>query len=215
MSASRNGKVAEVAEQGAVAREEQLHGVVPPERAVVHLAVEVADRPLEQRPHRGAEVDAEVAFAVECLPAHDPDELGVLLEEGERHVEHEVDLLPASSIEAHGLLDLQEPVRERPFEHLAVQRFLRGEVVEQARTPDADSRGDVVERRSLVALVGEAAGAPLRGSPHASKARARCPACPRHATCARRAAYLPVGRRANLGEPCGSISSSPWWSGSP
>ncbi len=50
MSPSRNGQIAEVAQQRAVAGEKELHRVVTAERAVVHLSVEVADGAIEERP---------------------------------------------------------------------------------------------------------------------------------------------------------------------
>src|SRR5262249_8119950 len=111
---------------------------------------------VEERTQRRTEVDAEMAFTVERLASHDAHEVGVLPEEVERHVEHEVDLLPAATIAARGLLDLREPVGERALEHLAVQRLLRREVVQEARASDADTGCDVVEGRPLVALVREA-----------------------------------------------------------
>ena len=44
-----------------------------------------------------------------------------------------------------------EPVGQQELEHLAVQRLLGREVVQQAGPTDADAGGDVVERRALVA----------------------------------------------------------------
>ncbi len=59
--ALEEGRVGEVAEQGAVAREQQLLGVVRPEAAVLHLVAEVAHRPHERRAQRLAQVEARVA----------------------------------------------------------------------------------------------------------------------------------------------------------
>lgn len=86
------GNVAEVAEQGAVAGDDELLGVVRPEPPRLHFAVEVADRPLEQGAKGLADVDAEVVGAVDRLPAGDPDEVGVGPEEAKGGRQHEVDL---------------------------------------------------------------------------------------------------------------------------
>ena len=53
-------------------------------------------------------------------------------------------------------LESLEPVAEQHLEHLVVQRFLGGEVVQQARPANADPGGDVVQRGAFVAAVGEA-----------------------------------------------------------
>ena len=53
-------------------------------------------------------------------------------------------------------LDEVGPVRERREEHGAVERFLRREVVQQARAPDADLVGDVVQARARETVVAEA-----------------------------------------------------------
>jgi len=49
------------------------------------------------------------------------------------------------------------PVGQRPLEDLAVEGVLGREVVKKAGPADADSGGDVVERRPLVSVLGEAA----------------------------------------------------------
>jgi predicted MFS family arabinose efflux permease len=84
--------IAEVAQEGAVAGDDELLGVLVPEVAGRHLAVEVVDRPLERRPEGLAEVDAEVAGAVERLPPGDAHEVWVGPEEVERRREDEVEL---------------------------------------------------------------------------------------------------------------------------
>src|SRR5699024_194198 len=45
----------------------------------------------------------------------------------------------------------------REAEHLGVDRFLGREVVQQARPPQADGPGDLVQRGAVVAVIGEAA----------------------------------------------------------
>src|SRR6185369_14762777 len=106
-------------------------------------------------------------------------------------------------------------VGQRALEHLAVQRLLGREVVEEAGTPDAHPGGDVVERRPLVPLLGEAV---QRFSEDRLTRRRHVLAvghvsirlllgCP--------GAYRPVGRRASLSPACGTTSSSPWSSASP
>ena len=59
------------------------------------------------------------------------------------------------------LVDELDPVGERVEQHRAVQRFLRREVVQQARAADADLVGDLVEARAGVAVLGEAAARDL------------------------------------------------------
>ena len=54
------------------------------------------------------------------------------------------------------LVEAIEPVGQQVLEDLLVERFFRREVVQQARPPDADAGGDVVERGAVVAGVGEA-----------------------------------------------------------
>ena len=50
-----------------------------------------------------------------------------------------------------------DPVAEQLLEDFAVQGFFRREVVQQAGATDAHAGGDVVERRAVVAVLGEAA----------------------------------------------------------
>ena len=54
-----------------------------------------------------------------------------------------------------GLVDQGEPVGEGVEEDGAVQRLLGREVVQEARTPDADLVGDVVQARAAVPVLGE------------------------------------------------------------
>ena len=94
------------------------------------------------------------------LVAHQPHEVGVLEEPPHGLGEHAVDVRPplfGGGRVVDGLVDALPPVGERPLEHGLVDRVLRREVVQQARPPDADAGGDVVQRRALVAVLGEAA----------------------------------------------------------
>ena len=120
-------------------------------------------------------------------------------------------------------LDPLEPVGERPLEDLPVEGLLRREVVQQARAADADGLGDVVQRRAVVAVLGEARASPRPGSaPGCRAARPRHGARHGH----RRPAsgighrfilaptYRSVGRRCRcISSSCSSSASSsasPW-----
>ena len=70
--------VAEVVEDGAVAADDQLLGVVAAEAAGVHLALEVGHRPLEPGPQGLAQVDAEVGAVGQGLVADEPHEVAVV-----------------------------------------------------------------------------------------------------------------------------------------
>ena len=148
--------VAEVRQQCPVAGEEELLGVLGAEVPGAHLALEERDGSREERLEHRAELDAEPPAPLQGLPPHQPDELRVLHEEVEAGREHAVYHRPAFARTLRGPLDLGVPVDERDFEDLAVQRFLRREVVEEAGSADADRRCDVVERRALVTVLGEA-----------------------------------------------------------
>ena len=157
--------VAEVVEDRPVAADDELLGVVLAQPPGVHLAVEVVDGPLEERADRLAEVDAEVAAGGERLVADEAHELGVLEEPpdglGEDLVDVGPPLGPGGRI-VDRLVDALAPVGQRALEHLLVDGLLRGEVVQQAGPADADAGGDVVERRAVVAVLGEAARASTR-----------------------------------------------------
>ena len=56
--------VAEVAEQRAVAGQQQLVGVLAAERAGVHLGLEVGDGSVEHRTHHGGKIDRQVPAPV-------------------------------------------------------------------------------------------------------------------------------------------------------
>ena len=90
--------VGEVAEQRAVAGDQQLLGVLLAERAGVHLPAEVVDGEVEHRPQHGGEVDAEVAAAVDRLAAHEADVGRVVGEELEPGPQDELDLGPADLV---------------------------------------------------------------------------------------------------------------------
>ena len=102
------------------------------------------------------QVDAEVRSPVDRLAPHQPDEVVVVGEEPEPGVEHELDLRPPDLRRVDGVGEPGEPVRQRAFEDLSVEGLLRVEVVQQARPPDPDAGGDVVERRAVVAGMREA-----------------------------------------------------------
>ena len=61
-----------------------------------------------------------------------------------------------------GLFDERVPIDERLEQHRAIERFLRREVMQQARTADPDLVGDLVEARSRISVVGEAPGGDLK-----------------------------------------------------
>ena len=155
-SPSRNGRVAEVAEQCSVAGQQQLLGVLPAECPGIHLALEVGDGLVEHRPHHGGEIDRQMAAAVDRGAPNEADVVGIVGEVVEAGVEHQLDLRPALFRRRDGDRQAAEPVRQEPFEDLAVERLLGGEVVEQARPANADAGSDVVERRALVAVGAEA-----------------------------------------------------------
>ena len=114
------------------------------------------DRLVEDRPQHRGEVDAEVRAAVDRLAAHQTHVVGVLGEELGTRREHQLDLRPAPLGDADGVAEPLEPVRQQPLEDLPVEGVLRVEVVQQARPPDPDASGDVVQRRAVVAVLGEA-----------------------------------------------------------
>ena len=84
-----------------------------------------------------------------------PHELGVLFEETERGPQQPFDLGPALAGPDDRVLDEGFPVGERVEEHLAVERVLRGVMVEQARPADPDLVGDLVEARARVPVLCE------------------------------------------------------------
>jgi len=153
------GYVGEVRRQGAVAGEDELFGVVLAEAAVGDLTLEETHRPLHHGPDGDTELHRHTTAAIERLTAHEAHKLRALGKEMEARRQHAVDLLPAVAGKVGGLVDADEPVRERRFQHLAVEGVLRGEVVQETRAPDADGLGDLVQRSAVVAVLGEA----LRG----------------------------------------------------
>ncbi len=80
----------------------------------------------------------------------------MVLEERERGAQHAFDLRPALARSFDRVVDELRPVGERREEHGAVERFLRGEVVQQARPADTDFVGDIVQARAREAVIGEA-----------------------------------------------------------
>src|SRR4051794_13794043 len=76
-------KVAEVREDRPVARYEELFGVVSAEAAGVHLLLEEAGRPLDERLQGGGDLDAQTGAVGQRLTPEQPDEVVVLAEEAE------------------------------------------------------------------------------------------------------------------------------------
>ena len=156
--AAEERRVAEVGEQCAVAGDQQLPGIVAPERARVHLLLQEPDGLVEQRPQGHRQVEAlQVGAAVEGLPAHEPHVARVLLEEAEAGGQHDDSTFSHPSWESRAMAPTRPAQSVRSCSKtLAVQGLLRREVVQQARSADADPFGDVVERGAVVALLGEA-----------------------------------------------------------
>lgn len=149
--------VAEVAEQRAVAGDEQVLWILPAEHTGVHLALEEHDRSVEHRAQHCRQVDAEVGAAVECLAAHQAHVVGVVGEQVEARFDDQFHLALTGLGRADGRRESVDPVAEQLLEDFAVQGFFRREVVQQAGATDAHAGGDVVERRAVVAVLGEAA----------------------------------------------------------
>ncbi|MFM2077395.1 MAG: hypothetical protein RJA49_1285, partial [Actinomycetota bacterium] len=126
------------------------------EHTAVHLPLEELDGAVEHRPQHGSEVDAEVGTAVQRLPAHQAHVVRVVGEEPEAGLDDHLHLLPTDLGCRDHHVEALEPVAQQLLEHLAVQRVLGREVVQQARPADADTCGDVVQRRAVVPGLGKA-----------------------------------------------------------
>jgi hypothetical protein len=87
-------KIGEVAQQRTVASEKKLLCIESTEVPDAHLVIEIGHSALEERSQGNSEVDAESLPSIQSLPAHDANELRVLLEEPETGGEHLVDLAP-------------------------------------------------------------------------------------------------------------------------
>ena len=120
-----------------------------------HLPLEEGDRSLEHGTERRAELASHPPPALEGLATDQAHEFRAFREEAEPRREHTVNLLPAVVRPVGRLGHPGEPVGEGSFEHLAVQSLFGGEVMQQARAPDPDELGDVVERGPLEAVLGE------------------------------------------------------------
>ena len=153
--AGHQRRVGEIRQHRAVAGEQELARVVATQPARVHLALEERGAAIEQRAQQHRELLAQDRSALERLPAHEAHEVGTLLEEAERGAQHPLDLRPALAGALGRLVDEPDPVGEGVEQHRAVERFLRREVVEQARPPDPDLVGDLGQARAGVAVVGE------------------------------------------------------------
>src|SRR6185312_200713 len=116
----------------------------------------------EQRLEEHVQLFSEDRSAFERGPTHQAYEIGALLEEGERRTQHPLNLGPTLAFATLGFFDERVPTDERLEQHRAIERFLRREVMQQARTADPDLVGDLVEARSRVAVVGEAPGGDLK-----------------------------------------------------
>ena len=215
--------VGEVAEQGAVPGDQQLLGVLLAERARRPSPGGSSRRrgrtsAAARRPGR-----CRGGAAVDRLPAHEADVGRVVGEvtRSRRAARARPCSQPCSS-EATAASSAAEPVRQQALEHLAVQRLLRREVVQQAGPADADAGGDVVERRALVAGGREARDG-LVEDRLARRADRRTGVgawptvddglvgpCPQ----AIAAPYRPVGSRCYPRARCCRRSSSPWSSAS-
>ena len=88
-------RVGEVRQHRAVAGQQQLARVVAPQPAGVHLALEEARAAVEQRLEQLGELAVEDGATLERFASREADEVGVLLEEGERGAQHLLDLTPA------------------------------------------------------------------------------------------------------------------------
>ena len=108
-------------------------GVVAPQPARVHLALEERGAAVEPRAQDHRELVAQDRAALQRFPADEAHEVGALLEEAERGAHDPLDLRPAFARALGRLVDEAEPVGERLEQHRAVQRFFRREVVQQAR----------------------------------------------------------------------------------
>ena len=148
-------RVGEIRQHRAVTGEQELARVVATEPPGVHLAFEERGTPFEPRAQDHRELVAQDRSALQRLPAHEPHEVRALLEEPERGAHDPLDLGPALADALGRLVDEPEPVGEGLEQHRSVERFLRREVVEQARPSDPDLLGDLRQARAGVPMVGE------------------------------------------------------------
>ena len=148
--------VAEIGQQCPVACEHELLGVVGPEPARGHLSLQEGDRSLEHRTQCDTELAGQPATAFERFAPNQADEFRALREEAKTRRQNAVHLLPTVAWPVDCLGYPGQPVRERSFEHLAVQRLFGGEMVQQARTPDSDELCDVIEGGPSEAVLSEA-----------------------------------------------------------
>ncbi len=147
--------VREVGQRGAVPGEQQLARVVPVQEPRVHLRLEEHHAPVEHRAQDEPELLGEHRPAVERLAPDQAHELGVILEELERGAHDPLDLRPAAGRVRDRVVDERAPVGEVREQDLLVERFLRREVVQEARPLDADLVGDLREAGRREAVIGE------------------------------------------------------------
>ena len=130
-------------------------GVVATDAAGLHLRLEEAHCGVEHRLQRRAELLDEHRAAVERFAPRQAHEHRLGLEVAERGAEHVLDLRPPLLPVDRGAHQ-RGPLVEALEHHGPVQRVLRREVVQQARPPDPDLVGDLVQARAGVAVLGKA-----------------------------------------------------------
>lgn len=148
--------IREVRQQRAVARDDELLSVLTLERASVHFPIEKGDRPKKERTQRCAEVVTEAFVVTQRFSTHNGDDGGIEAEELKRCFQDPVDEIPPVELITERLFDSQSPIAKGLLDHFAIDRLFVGKVVKQAGATDPDAGRDVVERRALESLVGEA-----------------------------------------------------------
>jgi len=154
--ASNQRRVAEVGQQGAVPRQQELLGIVPPKSPRIHFAFEVGRSASEEWLERDPELHMPSAPLRQCLPSHETHEVRVGFEELEPGSQDMVDLIPTIDIgRGHRRFDSVVPLDQGTLEHFSVEDLLRREVMQQALPPHAHLLGDEVERRAIESTLGE------------------------------------------------------------
>src|SRR5258708_6901246 len=149
--------VAEIAEQGAIAREEQLFGIVAAEPSGVHLPFEEPDGAGHEWSEDRTQAHGQATAPFVRLAPNESDEVRVFHEELEPGRENPVDLDPPVFGLLGGPFDAEKPVGQCPLKDLVIERLFGGEMVQKARPADAHRGRDVVQRRAFVPVLGEKA----------------------------------------------------------